>query len=390
MKRNGRERGSLGVTARDALGMAPPPVAVAQLANRVRNRVGALHRQMAPGFVVLLERAFGLIDTKALFTAAQLGIADLLAQGPRTATELAASLDANTDADALDRLLRYLVGRDVFTAEKDGRYANNSISEALRADAPIAWRDWVLFFGSDWNNRIFDQLPRRILDGTPAAEAAFDVGFFDYINRQNTSAGSSFNAAMAAGARMQSLLFCAAVDLGDCSRLCDVGGGVGETMIQLLDANPRMRGTVFDLQELEPAARDLLEAAGMSGRAEFRGGDFFDSVPADHDLYTLFAIIHDWDDERCIRLLGNVRTAMGRDGRVMVVEKVVPHGNGYDFAKASDMLMLVLGDGGRERTEKEYETLFNRAGLRVHRRIVLPSLFEVFELVAIPGADGPQ
>jgi hypothetical protein len=364
------------------MGMPVPPVWMARLANRLRNRVGALHARMAPGFVVLLERSLGLLDNKALFAVVELGVPDLLSKGPLGASEIAAALGTDADADALDRLLRYLVCRDVFAVTPDGRYANNGASEALTLSAPVPWRNWILFFGSDWNGQIFDQLLERVTEGTPACEAAFGVGFFEYINQRNTDAGKAFNGAMAAGARLQSSLFAGAIDLGRYARVCDVGGGTGETMIQLLGANPRLQGTVFDLPELEGDTANLLTRAGVIDRAQFRGGDFFESVPAGCDLYTLFAIIHDWDDERCVRLLENVRDAMAPDGRIMVVEKVMPGGRAYDFSKASDMLMLVLSDGGRERTEAEYEALFARAGLRVCRRVVLPSLFDVFELGA--------
>ncbi len=333
---------------------------------------------MAPGFVVVLERMLGLIDNKALFAAVELGVPDLLAKGPRSAREIAAVLDA--DADALDRLLRYLVCRDVFTVSPDGRYANNGASEVLTLNAPIPWRDWVLFFGSDWNGRIFDRLPQRIAEGAAACEAAFGVGFFEYINQRNSDAGRAFNGAMAAGARLQSLLFAETMDLSRYVRLCDVGGGTGEALTHLLSANPQIHGTVFDLPALGSDAATVLTSAGLINRAQFLGGDFFDAVPTGYDLYTMFAVIHDWDDDCCVRLLENIRDAMDPDGRIMVIEKVVPSGRGYDFSKASDMLMLVLGDGGRERTESEYEALFARAGLHVCRRVVLPSLFDVFEL----------
>jgi SAM-dependent methyltransferase len=367
-------------TAREALGLPVPPVRAAQLADRLRNGIGKLHGRMAPGFVLVLERMMGLIDNKTLFTAVELGIPDLLLNKPLTASDIATQVGAETDA--IDRLLRYLVCRDLFAVTADGRYANNDATEALTESAPVRWRDWVLFFGSDWNTRIFDQLPRRITQSTPASEAAFGAGFFDYINQHNPDAGRIFNGAMAAGARLQSLLFSEAVDLSRYTRVCDVGGGTGEAMIHVLGANPHLRATVFDLPELAVEAQRTLSSTAIADRVEFQGGDFFESVPEGSDLYTLFAIIHDWDDERCVRLLSNIRDAMTPGGRIMVAEKVIPRGNAYDFSKASDMLMLVLGDGGRERTEPEYEALFARAGLRVNKRIVLPSLFDVFELCA--------
>jgi hypothetical protein len=303
-----------------------------------------------------------------------------LAAGPRNAAELAAA--THTDVDAIDRLLRYLVSRELFTTTRDGRYANNAPTDALRKDHPYSWRDWVLFFGSDWNCQIWNQMPTRVQSGQPAAQAAFGATFFDYLNRQNPHAGAAFNGAMAAGSRLQAMLFAETVDLSPYRQICDVGGGTGSTLAHILRVNDGLRGTLFDLPELEPAAETVLQSSGVADRASFVGGNFFESVPPDHDLYTLFAVIHDWDDARCTQILSNIRSVMASGGRVMVIEKPVPAGSGYDFVKATDMIMLMLGDGGRERTVGEYEALFAKAGLRQRQRTTLPSLFDVFELGA--------
>ncbi len=353
------------------------------MADRMRNAVGAAHDRMAPEFVVLLERLCGLIDNKALFVAVKLEIADALEDGPRRAADIAKAVEA--DPDAVERLLRYLVCRGIFTTTDSGQYENNRASDALRTNAPVRWRDWVLFFGSDWNNQIFNQLLERVRTGTPASEEAFGVGFFEYINQQNPDAGAAFNGAMAAGSRLQSLLFAETMDLTRFREACDIGGGTGQALVHMLRTNQHLRGTVFDLPEVGQAARSFIDASELGERIAFRGGDFFEAVPAGCDLYTLFAIIHDWDDERCVQILKNIADAMNPDGRIMVVEKALRPGNAYDFAKASDMIMLALGDGGRERTEAEFEALFERSGLRVDRRVVLPSLFDVFELVPETG-----
>ncbi len=364
--------------AEQALGMRVPPVWAARAATGARNRLGWLHARTTPGFGLVLERLYGLVDNKALYCAVDLDIPDLLADGPRSAEEIAEA--AGADVDAVGRLLRYLVSRDLFTTTREGRYANNAATEVLREDHPYSWRDWVRFFGSDWNWQIWNEMPARVRDGRPAADVAFGVGFFDYLTTQNPAAGKEFNGAMAAGSRLQGLLFAEAVDLDQFSHVCDVGGGTGSILAHLLRARPGLVGTVLDLPSLERDAAAVLDAAGVGDRATFVGGDFFDSVPERCDLYTLFAIVHDWDDDDCVRILDNVREAMAPGGRVMVIEKLVPPGNGYDLAKAVDMIMLVLGDGGRERTEAEYEALFARAGLDLRRRITLPSLFDVFEL----------
>ena len=360
--------------------MTVPPVWLARAGTWLRNILGRLHARMTPGFGLVLERLFGIIDNKALYCAVVLEIPELLANGPRSAAEIATATGA--DPDAVDRLLRYLVSRDLFAATRDGRFVNNRATTMLRTKQPYSFRDWVLFFGSDWNWQIWNQLPTRVGKGQSAAEATFGLTFFDYVNRKNLEAGDTFNGAMAAGSRIQAVVFAKTINLSPFTHVCDVGGGTGSTLVHLLRNRPALQGTLFDLPNLEKDAIAALEAGGVADRATFVGGSFFESVPAGCDLYTLFAVVHDWDDQSCVRILGNIRNVMAPAGRIMIIEKPVLSGPAYDFAKASDMIMLVLSDGGRERTETEYEGLFQMAGLRLRRRIALPSLFNVFELSA--------
>jgi O-methyltransferase domain/Dimerisation domain len=334
---------------------------------------------MVPGFNLILERVLGLVDTKALYCAVDLGLPELLAGGPRTAAQLAAT--SGSDPDAIDRLMRFLVSRGIFK-HRNGRYANNSASDRLRADHPYSFRDWVLFFGSDWNLKIWNEMPGRVRTGRSAAEAAFGVPFFTYLGKENPAAGRAFAGAMAAGSRLQAMLFAESIDFRRVNHVCDIGGGSGSVLAHLLRVHPALRGTVLDLPELAPEAQAIFEAAGVADRATFVGGDFFEAVPAGCDLYIMFAVIHDWDDDRCTLILSNIRKAMAPGGRIMVIEGVVPMHDGEHFLKTTDMLMLVLGDGGRERTAAEFEALWERAGLRLSRRTMLPSTFEVFELVA--------
>ena len=364
--------------ARDALGMPVPPAAVVSVFNRLRVGLGRGHDAMAPGFQLTIERLFGLIDAKAIYAAVELDLPDRLAAGARSAADLAAEMDA--DADAVERLLRFLVSRGVFRRTRDGRFANNGASDPLRADHPYSWRGWVEFFGSDWNGRIFDHLADRVRTGTPASRAAYGVPFFEYLNDHNPDAGAAFNAAMAAGARLQSLLLAENLDWASTTTVCDVGGGTGAALANILRVHPQLSGVVLDLPALADEAETLLRDAGVGDRARFEGGDFFAAVPGGFDAYLMLAVVHDWDDESCRRILGRVREAMTASSRLMVVERPIAAGNGADFSKAADMLMLVLGEGGRERTRGEYEALFASADLHLVETVRLPSLFEVFVL----------
>lgn len=365
--------------ARDAIGMPVPPSWAVRAADTARAGLGRVHDRMAPPANLVLDRMLGMVDAKALYAAVALEIPDRLASGPHDARELA---EPGADVDALERLLRFLVSRGIFAVDRRGRFSNNAVSDVLRVDHPWSWRDWALFMGSDWSWSMWNALPERVRTATPASEVAFGEPFFGYVNETNPDAGRAFNGAMTAAARLQALLVVEAVDLSTERSVCDIGGGTGSWVAGLLAHNPHLRGVVYDLPALAGEANELLHRIGLDDRCRFEGGDFFESVPSGHDVYVLSAVLHDWEDERDTTILSNVRAAMPSGARVLVVERPVRESTRAraDFARFADMLMLVYGDGGRERTVDEYERLFARAGLRIADRTTLASLFEVFEL----------
>jgi hypothetical protein len=367
-------------SARDAIGMPIPPSWASDAGARIRNIVGRAHGGMVPPFALILERLFGIIDNKMLAVAVELEIPDLLFDGPRTAQELAASTGA--DADALNRVLRFLVSRDLLGIAKDGRYENNRVSDLLRKDHPYGWRGWVEFFGSDWNWTIWNHALHSVMTGESAVGNATGAEIFDYLGDHNPSAGAAFNEAMAAGSRMQTLLVDRAYDFSNVDHVCDVGGGTGSALSVLLQRHPGLRGTLFELSAVASAASEKFEVDGVADRCEIVAGNFFESVPEGADVYLLFAVVHDWGDEEAAAILGNVRRAMKTDSRALVVEGVVPEGREYNFAKVSDLLMLIFSGSGRERTKDEFDDLFAKAGLATSRVIKLPSLFRIFELSA--------
>jgi spermidine synthase len=170
-------------------------------------------------------------------------------------------------------------------------------------------------------------------------------------------------------------------DFSACRDVCDVGGGTGTLLAAILKESPRARGTLFDQPAVVAKAAPVLEAAGVAERVEVVGGDFFAAVPEGRDRYLLQAIVHDWDDESCVKILGNVRAAMAPDARVLVLEQEMPSHDGWHIVKAVDLEMLVDTGAGRERTRAEFTALFERADLRIARTRALPVL-TIFELAA--------
>jgi hypothetical protein len=354
-----------------------PPAWVVRPLLATRNGIGRLHRGMVPAQVTVFERTLGIVDTKAIAVAADLRVADALADGPRTVAELGSEL--GVDADALDRLLRYLVGRGVFRRKRPGTYANNAASKLLREDDPASMRAWARFYGSDWHVDIWNELGHSVRTGGSAAKAAFGRDFWEQLTEVDRAAGDLFDDAMESVSRVQQELVASKYEWPASGRVCDVGGGTGTLLASILTASPQTSGVLFDLPAVVARAAPVLERAGVADRVEIVGGSFFDDVPSGCDRYVLQAIVHDWDDESCVRFLERCREALAPGGRVLVVEQSLPEHDGDHFVKALDLEMLVDTGKGRERTRDQFEALFARAGLRI-RRVVPIALVSVYEL----------
>ncbi len=364
----------------DGSGVRAPPAWIVRPALAVRGAMGWAHAHMAPPFAVVVERTNAMIEAKALAVLVELRIADHLHGGPRSARELAEL--AGADADALDRLLAYLVSCGHLGRTKDGRYENNAVSDVLRTDHPESVREWVRFIGAGWQWEIWNQLHHSVMTGESGTVAAHGKPYFEYVNHVNLEAGATFNRALAQLGSIMAPLIVDGYDFSRAGRLCDVGGGSGTLLAELLHRHPAARGVLFELDALHDVARNTLAARGVTDRCELVAGDFFESVPDGCDLYILQAVIHDWDDERSVTILSNVHRAMHPGARLLVIESVLD-ADGREKEKLTrgfDLLMLVLTGAGRERTLAQFETLFARAGLRLERDITLPSLLHVLDV----------
>ena len=329
-----------------------------------------------PAPVALLRMMTGYWISKALNVAAELGVADLLRDGPRSSDELAGACGAHPAA--LYRLLRALAGVGVFTELDGRRFALTPLAELLRSDVPGSMRALARMYGSE-QYRAWDGLLESVRTGEPAFDRTFGASYFDYLGR-NPDAGAVFNEAMTGWTTQVADAVVEAYDFTGVNTVVDVGGGHGLLLATILRAHPSMRGALFDLPHVVAGAGPLLEAAGVADRCVTVGGDFFASVPEGGDAYLLAQILHDWDDERCRPILENCRRAMRPDGRVLVVEQVLPPANEPSLGKWLDLHMLVLLTG-RERTEAEYGALLEAAELELTRVIPTSSGAGIVEAV---------
>jgi putative intracellular protease/amidase len=321
----------------------------------------------------LLDESVSYLYAAALRSVAQLGVADHLAAGPRTAEELAAA--TGTQADLMYRTLRLLAARRI-VGEEAGRFYLTAQGYALRSDAEVSVRDAILMTAADSHWQSAGALTGVLRDGRPAFETLFGGSYYTHI--KGGEAGEVFNRGMGAFSAAVDRVAVQSYDFPATGTLVDVGGGVGGLLAQVLAERPALNGVLFD-------AEDVLAKHDLGGvdpaRWRLAPGDFFTEVPAGGDVYVLKRILHNWSDSECVQILRNCRRAMAPGGRIVVIDPVVRPGFGPDAAKMYDLIMMVLLSG-RERTQAEFVDLLAQAGLRVTQVIHTEAPVSVIEAVA--------
>ncbi len=315
--------------------------------------------------------------TQAIYVASELGIADLLAEGPQTAGELAR--DTKTHAEALYRVLRALASVGIFAEDDDGRFSLTPIAENLRTDRPDSLRAFGIMLGAEfyqsWGNLLYS-----VQTGEQGFQRRYGVPFFQYMT-EHPDRHSIYDTAMMVHGIAETEPMLDAYDFSGFSTVVDVGGGNGRMLAAILNRHPGVEGILFDLPAVAERSGTIISGLGLSERCRIVGGDFFTSVPA-ADAYVLRHVIHDWDDEDAATILRNCRDAMNPGGRILLVETVIPALNEPCFGKWLDLMMLLVG--GRERTEEQYRRLFRQAGLTLNR--VVPTAHEVSVIEGVQAA----
>lgn len=312
----------------------------------------------------------GYWTTQTIYVAAKLGIADLVADGPRTAADLAKA--TGTHAPSLYRLLRALASVGIFAEDAEGRFGLTPLAECLRSDAPGSQRALAIMSGEE-HYKAWGELLYSIQTGKTAFDKLYGMPIFEFLSK-NLEQAKVFDAAMVGVHGRETSAMTDAYDFSGIDVLADIGGGNGSLLITVLKKYPQMRGILYDLPGVTERAKANLQAAGVADRCQVIGGSFFESVPPSADAYLMRHIIHDWDDEKAQTILKNIHRAIGCDGRLLVVEGVIPPGNEPSFGKLLDLTMLTL-PGGKERTESEYRSLLEAGGFALTR--IVPTQAEV-------------
>jgi hypothetical protein len=319
-----------------------------------------------------------------MYTAAELGLPDLLQNGSQSVKALAAA--TRTHEPSLRRLMRALGAMGVVMLEADGRFALTRLGAALRSTAPDHLRLQARVQLSEPRWRPWGCLVDSIRTGEAAFKQVFGVSDWEY-GATNPRFGGLFDEWMSALSQRHAQAILAAYDFSRFGTLVDVGGGHGHLLRAILNDTPGLCGVLFDQQHVIEHAAEYLSEAGTTGRYRAIGGSFFDAVPRGGNAYLLKSVIHDWDDEHALAILCNVRAAMSAEGTLLLVEQILPDRQVVEVSQAiADLNMLVLMQG-KERTWAEFSALIETAGFRLTRVLPTDSEMSILEGKRLVGTS---
>ncbi|MDC3954727.1 methyltransferase [Polyangium jinanense] len=331
-----------------------------------------------PPHLHIIQLSLGYLYPAALNAVVELGVADRLERGPRSAASLAEEL--GVAAQPLYRVLRLLATVSVFSEDESGLFHLTPSADILRANAKGSMRDAVLMLVHETFWAPAGQLSTTIRTGKTPFTEIFGAPFFEFFEK-NPEVTGIFHRGMAGFSDTENGPIAASFDFGRFRNIVDVGGGHGGFLVEVLRKNPEARGVLFDAEHVLREAR--IAAAGLADRCELVSGDFFTSAPGG-DCLILKRILHDWTDETSINILRICRGALAEGGRVLIIDAVIPRGNTPHPGKELDVLMMASLPG-RERTEEEFRRILAAAGLTLERVVPTPSALSIVEASAAPS-----
>ncbi|HKU67598.1 MAG TPA: methyltransferase [Candidatus Baltobacteraceae bacterium] len=352
--------------------IAPPPWLYRTVA-RLADVLAKLRRRIIPAHYGIVELGTMSWVSQSVAAFCELGLPHALAHGPRTAQELAAQ--GYGDRDALFRLLRALAAYDVVEHAGGERFALGHLGKALTGNASAA--PMLLYGNAPWHVAAYARLAQAIRQGRSGFELTEGKPMFAYF-QEHPEAGALFDAAMQSLTPLFADAFALAYDFSGTPHVVDVGGGTGALLAAVLERYPSVRGTIFELPAVVARVRAIDRLAAVSG-------SILSDAPPQADAYIFSHILHDWDDESCVRMLQNVRRAMPPHARVLVYEIVAPPPNNWwSQDRITDLEMLAML-GGRERTREEFAQLLERAGLHLDRVIATGAPESILEATPRQG-----
>jgi SAM-dependent methyltransferase/DNA-binding transcriptional ArsR family regulator len=342
--------------------------------------VKAAAKAEPPPVAMMRQLVMGAFVSQAISVIARLGVADVLADGPRQVDEIAQRVGVH--GPALYRVLRALGEVGVVAELANRQFALTPLGEVLRSDVPGSTRSFATMVGMPFFWYPWADLYETVKTGESAFTRVHGNPFVDLAKHPEEA--DIFYSGVPQRFTAEIADIVEAYDFAQFGTVVDVGGGRGRLLAEILSANPDLRGVLFDLPTVVAGAREELSRVGVADRCTVLSGDFFDSVPDGGDAYLLSNVIHDWDDDHAVKILRACRTAMADDGCVLIAEAVLPEGAAPLMTKLQDVAVLVMTAGGRQRTEAEFRMLLDRAGLRLTRIVPSSGLTSLVE--AVPHA----
>jgi O-methyltransferase domain len=340
---------------------AVPPRFVVRLAMRLRRALLHAADRLLPSELVVLEHSAQFSGGYLLAAIAELGIADQLAEGPRTASELAVAVGC--DADALHRALRAAAVTGLVRLDGAGRFHATRLTRALASDAPYYSADWCAYMMSSAHQAAWGDLVQTIRTGAPAFRRVHGVSLFDWFD-SHPAEGSNFTAGLSGLTLSEAAAIASAYQFPASGRVCDVAGGAGVLLGEVLRRHSGLTGILVESPSVLTDAATHLDSIGIAHRVELVPGDLFSGISATADVYLLKWILHDWSDADCIRILRNVAAAMPLGAKLVVIEGVQDANTAHPRFSPIDLEMLVVTDGGRERSITQLQELISASGLR--------------------------
>jgi O-methyltransferase domain/Dimerisation domain len=333
-----------------------------------------------PPPIQMLQIISGFWVARCVYVAAKLGIADLIKDEPRTADELATA--TGTHGPSLFRVLRALASVGVITQDNDNRFGATPLSQTLCTGVPGSIRAFAMTELGEEHYPAWGELLYSVRTGGIAFDKAFGEPVWEFFAK-NAENAQIFNDAMSAMTAMANEAVHSVYQFAGIGTIIDVGGGHGGLITSILKKNAGMRGILFDSpQVIEGAKPAMQESSGVGDRCQLVAGDFFKSVPEGSDAIVMKWIIHDWNDEQSVAIMKNCHRALPANGKLILIEAVVPATSEPHFSKFIDLNMLVI-TGGRERTEEEFRKLYEASGFRLTRIVPTESPFSVIEGVRV-------
>ncbi|TSA25669.1 MAG: methyltransferase [Bacteroidetes bacterium] len=352
----------------------PPRWIVKTLAG-FRSGLFTLHQRLFPGSIVVYEKFQYLYLLPCLHVAAELNVAGLLQNGNRKVENLAS--ETNVNAESLYRVLRVLASHGIFREHADKTFSNTRLSRPLM-EGPESLRHMLRHHLGPLNWAITGELLESVRTGTDGFNRKYGKNIYDYL-AGDSDRFALFDQSMADLSSLGLAPLLQAYSFSQFTTLADIGGGDGASLISILQICPNLRGILFDLPAALTKAKEMLHHTDLENLITLIEGNFMEAVPSGADGYLLKHVLHNWDDQHCVAILSNIRKVMPEQGKLIVVEMLVPPGNRASVAKMIDIQMLTSMPGGRERTRQEFEILFSRAGLSLTGEYPTVAPFSVLE-----------